>query len=335
MTGTVPTRLLGLVLAATTVLVSTGAAPTWTAERFSTEAPLVADGGNVNGPSVIRVPDCLSDPLGRYYMYFADHSGSRIELAYADDVRGPWTIYQPGTLSLDQVRAQATKAKKPLGIGSDTPHIASPDVHVTADCRLRMYFHAALLDPMIRWGHESGVASSPDGINFTLDTGGPIADTYLRVFNYGSTWYAIDRQMRLLRSTNGITGWTVAKPNIFIGAAGSPKGTPSPRHGAVLIQGQTMTMFYSRVGDTPERIMYSTVELVGPWTSWKLSTPVELLRPAYPYEGSLLPVTRSDGGDAEDPVHQLRDPAILVDDGQRYLFYSVQGERGIAGAWLR
>ena len=28
-------------------------------------------GGNINGPSLIRVPDWLADPLGRYYLYFA------------------------------------------------------------------------------------------------------------------------------------------------------------------------------------------------------------------------------------------------------------------------
>ena len=53
-------------------------------------------GENINGPSVIRVPDWVEDPLGRYYCYFAHHAGSFIRLAYADDMAGPWEIYDPG-----------------------------------------------------------------------------------------------------------------------------------------------------------------------------------------------------------------------------------------------
>ena len=32
-------------------------------------------GENIQGPSLIRVPDWVQDPLGRYYLYFADHKG--------------------------------------------------------------------------------------------------------------------------------------------------------------------------------------------------------------------------------------------------------------------
>ena len=55
-------------------------------------------GGNVNGPTVIRVPDWIERPLGRYYMYFANHMGDFVRLAYADAVEGPWRIYEPGVL---------------------------------------------------------------------------------------------------------------------------------------------------------------------------------------------------------------------------------------------
>ena len=57
-------------------------------------------GHNIQGPSLIRVPDWVSEPLGSYYLYFADHKGSYIRLAYADDLRGPWKIHPPGTLQL-------------------------------------------------------------------------------------------------------------------------------------------------------------------------------------------------------------------------------------------
>ncbi|MFL5284085.1 MAG: hypothetical protein ACJ8AW_24605 [Rhodopila sp.] len=46
-------------------------------------------GVNIQGPSLIRVPDWVEDRLSDYYPYFADHKGSYIRLAYADRVTGP------------------------------------------------------------------------------------------------------------------------------------------------------------------------------------------------------------------------------------------------------
>jgi hypothetical protein len=54
--------------------------------------------GNVNGPTVVRVPPWVEKPLGRYYMYFANHMGTFIRLAYADSIAGPWRIHEPGVL---------------------------------------------------------------------------------------------------------------------------------------------------------------------------------------------------------------------------------------------
>ena len=58
-------------------------------------------GGNIQGPSLIKVPDWVEDPLGNYYLYFADHRGTYIRMAYADEIIGPWTVYSPGSLKLE------------------------------------------------------------------------------------------------------------------------------------------------------------------------------------------------------------------------------------------
>src|ERR1044071_4584691 len=58
------------------------------------------DGNNINGPSLIRVPDWVTNRLGKYYLYFAHHNGKYIRLAYADHLEGPWKIYKPGVLPL-------------------------------------------------------------------------------------------------------------------------------------------------------------------------------------------------------------------------------------------
>ena len=90
-----------------------------TVERLS-KTPIISYassdtlGTKINGPSLIRAPDWIRDPLGKYYLYFAHHDGKFIRLAYANAIQGPWSVYEPGTLRLEQATAF---------IG----HIASPD----------------------------------------------------------------------------------------------------------------------------------------------------------------------------------------------------------------
>jgi len=63
-----------------------------TFERFAENPVITPDmdarmGRNVNGASLIRVPDWLEDPLGTYYLYFAHHQESYLRLGYADALR--------------------------------------------------------------------------------------------------------------------------------------------------------------------------------------------------------------------------------------------------------
>src|SRR3954466_8797447 len=85
-------------------------------------------GDNINGPSLIKVPDWIERPLGRYYLYFAHHDGRYIRLAFADALEGPWRTHEDGVL--------------PLADSFFLGHVASPDVHVDDQSRrIRMYFH--------------------------------------------------------------------------------------------------------------------------------------------------------------------------------------------------
>ena len=43
-------------------------------------------GDNINGPSLVQVPDWVPNPLGRYYLYFGHHDGRYIRLAFADEL---------------------------------------------------------------------------------------------------------------------------------------------------------------------------------------------------------------------------------------------------------
>jgi len=80
-------------------------------------------GPNIQGPSLVEVPDWAPGRLGRFHLYFADHKGTYIRLAFAS-VLG--SDHLPDDLMADCV----------------TPHIASPDVHINhASRRFIMYFH--------------------------------------------------------------------------------------------------------------------------------------------------------------------------------------------------
>ncbi|MDX1576500.1 MAG: hypothetical protein R3285_09920, partial [Kiloniellales bacterium] len=73
-------------------------------------------GDNINGPSLLKVPPWIERPLGRYYLYFADHKGDYIRLAYADRLEGPWTVYGPGTLQLAESHFRTERASVPEGV---------------------------------------------------------------------------------------------------------------------------------------------------------------------------------------------------------------------------
>jgi hypothetical protein len=72
-------------------------------------------GTNVNGPSLIRAPEWLPGRWGVLPLLCAPPRAVH-PLAYADDLAGPWHLYEPGTLTLEQSIFRG--------------HIASPDVHV-------------------------------------------------------------------------------------------------------------------------------------------------------------------------------------------------------------
>lgn len=291
-----------------------------TVERFE-ENPLItpaADdriGTNINGPSVIRVPEWIDEPLGRYYLYFAHHGGEYIRLAYADELRGPWTVYSPGTLQLSETRF--------------TDHIASPDVHVDhATEQIRLYFHGCC-GP---FNHAAGpfdqvtdVATAPDGIDFT-STGKTLGNSYFRVWEYDDVYYAIANDGCLYRGDDPLAPFERLH-ELF----------PTNRHFAIrFLDPDTLQVFLTRRGDRPERIQVALIDLSRPVTEWRADPhpPETVLWPAQDYEGGSRPLKASERGLVNEPVRALRDPAVFKENGSIYLFYAIAGEQGIAGAEL-
>jgi hypothetical protein len=282
-------------------------------------------GANINGPSLVRAPDWVDDPLGEFYLYFADHGGEYVRLAYADDPAGPYTVHPPGALHLDEA-----------GPGFDD-HVASPDVHVDREEeRVRMYYHGCcdrFEDATGPMNQYTRLAVSADGLEFDARPD-PLGRFYFRVFEYGGAHYALGKEnrgedqgesgQRVYRSADGLTGF---EPGPLLFRDGS-------RHTAVRRRGDTLDVFYSRIGDAPERILHATVDLAGDWREWSASDPETVLEPERAWEGAGEPVEPSRAGGVGHPVCQLRDPGLFEAGGTTYLLYSVAGERGIGMAEL-
>jgi hypothetical protein len=101
------------------------------------------------------------------------------------------------------------------------------------------------------------------------------------------------------------------------------------RHAAVQLKGDTLFIFYSRIGDSPERILLSRIILNNDWNTWTPSSSIEVTTPSTNYEGSDLPVMPSVTGSYYGRVRQLRDPFVYVENGKWYLLYSAAGESSI------
>ena len=316
----------------------------WRAERLI-DAPIIdasthpSIGENIQGPSLIAVPSWISERLGNYYLYFADHKGRYIRLAYADELAGPWVVHVPGSLQLEQShfpteplqledemleslkrRAAQDKTRLPHDLHKEltTPHIASPDVHLDEENRrIVMYFHG-LQSP----GNQlTRLATSRDGLIFEAYPQA-LARSYLRVFEYCGNTYGMAMPGQLYRS-NG-KGFEEG-PRIF---------NADMRHFGLWVDEDVLHVFWTEVGHTPERILVSRIDISRPFAEWKESDAYEVMRPERAWEGANAPLEPSIRSVAYGRVNQLRDPAVFEERGRLYLLYAVAGEAGIGIAEL-
>ena len=288
--------------------------------------------GNINGPALIRAPGWSSRAAGRYLLYFAHHEGQSIRLATSDNLLGPWRLHNPAPLTLEQslfaveppAEAQldpAARACIQAGTDGNYPHIASPDIWVDDQAQeLRLYYHGRLSNGL----QTTRVAISTDGVNFRPREP-TIADSYLRVFRHRSWFYGLAMPAQLYRSRDGLEGF-----------AAGPRLTNEPiRHHALLNWRGQWYLFWTRVGDRPERILVSELDTRGDWRDWRIGEAREIHRAQRPWEGGDLPPDASRYGGVMQAVNQLRDPAIFVEAGRIYLLYAVAGEQGIGIGELR
>ncbi len=276
-------------------------------------------GDNINGPSLIRMPEGVPGRLGRYYLYFAHHKGQFIRLAYADHVEGPWTEHAPGVLPLRDTPFAQSKPDKPqpdwaVALNTDGlyPHLASADVHILPDGPFEMY-----LPGLDDTGEQvSYRAVSRNGLDWDIQMP-PIAETYMRIFDWQDTTYAMARCSRLMRL--GRAGWELGPVAI----------APEIRHVAVLRRDDRLHVLFTRIGDAPEHILHAEIDLSGDWSDWRPATePVPVLLPELDWEGASEPIRPSIIG-VENFCHALRDPGLFEENGTIWMIYAGGGEHAL------
>ncbi len=328
-------------------------------------------GANINGPSLIRLPDWLprkkrADPGANYYLYFANHSGAQINMAWAPDIVGPYTLFNvhPG---------QGLGEGGVLAMGSDRRinlmhslsiigHIASPEVVVDhVQNQFVMYFHgpAEFRGKRLR-GQKSFVSTSGDGLYFGGGLYGEagkkhgirsimLGNSYFRVFTVDGTLYALSNGGGLHRAHSTTNPWTPPEAfdygQILWERREEPLNLPEEysrgrwmryRHFSIMRRdNHLLELFYSLKGDAPECIMRSMLDVSGSWDNWSVKgIPEKVTCPEETWEGAEKPVLPSTKGPAKGLVNQLRDPYVYTEDGVVYLFYAGGGESAIGLARL-
>lgn len=315
------------------------------AERLS-DRPIIRPhmdarmGDNINGPAIVRMPEWAAGRLGVYHLYFSDHKGTYIRLAHADELTGPWSIHTPGALDLADSLFEPVDPPEPPE--ADRPawaarmkggylyaHIASPDVHVdNAERCIRMYYHGLLRDG----DQQTRLALSQDGLAFTPQP--PLlGPPYFRAFTYEGFVYVITWGGEIRRAADW-AGPFERGPQVLPYDARDGIGA-GMRHGEVHRAGDVLHIFYTRMGDRPEAILHTGLDLQADWMAWSAGPSSLVLEPELDWEGADLPLETSVMGALDRRARELRDPCVFKDaDGRTYLLYCGAGESGIGIARL-
>lgn len=273
------------------------------------------DGNNINGPSIIKVPDFIKNPLGKYYLYFAHHVGKYIRMAYSDSIFGPYKLYKKGALHL----------KNTPGYG----HCASPDIIIdNENKKIIMYYHcpynqSKTFTQKIKSNNQlTFYAYSPDGLNFVSEKIS-ISHPYFRYFVWNNTEYGI----AMCRHECSIIYKKIN--NVFTEFS---KIIKSARHTAIFNYNNKLYVVYSIVGDNPEHILISEISDIEKGIT---SDPKTLIYPELEYEHGNKPKIKSKYGPEYEKVNQLRDPYVYIENDNIYILYTVCGEKGIAIATFK
>ena len=264
---------------------------------------------NINGASLIKVPDWVENKLGKYYLYFASHTGNYIRLGYSNDLTGPFKIYDGQVLKLDKTFCKT--------------HIASPDVHIDEDNKkIVMYYHGDTDE-----FQQTFISKSDDGLNFTSGEK-PLGLFYFRVFRYGKKFFSVAKNKNKNSIIYESDSWDGEFKPVF-------EFLPNSRHTATYVKNDKLYLFYTTIGEAPESIYYCRIKVDEDVSNWEVQSINKLTKPNFEFEGSGSQLFPSQLGSStlkfgEKKLNELRDPCIFIENDNVYLLYSFNGEGGIA-----
>ncbi|MGB6220741.1 hypothetical protein [Haloferula sp.] len=245
----IATLLLGVSAAETLSpaleVVRCGTVPIIDAASFS--AIGASGSNNINGPSCVRIPSWVApadraDPTAIYYLYFANHADDEIRMAWAVNIKGPWTLFNMGTNDDPRVAGDGVLDLGPTdaigftGGASVFGHIASPDVEIDeVNQQFVMFFHGPANGTSPDAGdfdtntQKTLVATSSTGLNFNLPTGvgtggvgggetghgvrnAILGNAYFRTFRYDGELYAFSNNGPIWKAPNAAVPWQTSDP---------------------------------------------------------------------------------------------------------------------------
>lgn len=273
---------------------------------------------NINGPSCLRTPNFIKNPLGKYLLYFAHHSGEFIRIAYSEDIFTGWKI-------LDHKINNVSKETE------FHDHVASPDVYVdNIEKSIYMFFHSRIKGSRKQ---QTFLSKSNDGINFALVKGDLNLPFYFRHVTIGTKTFAVTKGGNLyINMVSPVANTWRALNNVNTGKSNKEamhNSSGSIRHASLIYYMKIFIIFYSKIGDSPERI-YAAKIVENEKGLWLMSNEFEITRPELNFEGANLDIEASVAGPSLKEENALRDPYVMQDGEDYFLFYACAGESGIA-----
>lgn len=266
-------------------------------------------------------------------VYYSSHARNELGLLGFETSTGMWNTLDT-SLSFDTYK------------GCKSLH--SPSIYVNnLEKRFYMYLHGhgcPKKPSKIKNFQPTLMYTSEDGLrwNHTQQNSGPYL--FWNLF-YTSTpvYNSQDGHFYIMSRINDEKGVVLHRSTSLFGPfeQGPQLGLGFRHFDMLLVEGMIF-VFYSMIGDHPERLLLASIDttITTNWTDWKLlhqDQGPRILKPEYWYEHG----NEAIGSTKEGPAtmrHEVRDPRFLPDleSNSKHisglLFYTVQGEKGVAMA---
>ena len=172
---------------------------------------------------------------------------------------------------------------------------------------LEMFFHSLDHDGKQR----SLRATSNNGLTWQVQPK-PVSQIYLRIFRYKRKKDALGWGGQILREN--LLGIFELGPWTF--------GGQGHRHADVLVNGEKLHVMWTRIGDAPECIFHSTIDLANYWRDWYGTEGKEILRSKFDRKCAHIPTSTSTVGGLTKQEPALRDPHLFEESEEVYMIYA-------------